>query len=98
MTHRYAQTTWIVKPGNEDEFVRRWGEFADWSALEGLRAEVSLLRDVDQGNRFVSFGPWETAQAVAQWHTLPGYGERVGRLGELLDDCDPHTVELVAEH
>lgn len=95
---RYAHTTWIVKPGNEDEFVRRWDEFTEWSAVEGLRAEVTLLRDVDRPNRFISFGPWETIGAIAHWQTVPGYREHVGRLGELLDDCDPVTVELVAEH
>ena len=29
MTRRYAQTTRVVKPGNEEEFVGRWGVFAD---------------------------------------------------------------------
>jgi quinol monooxygenase YgiN len=93
----YSHTTWNVKAGQEEEFVRRWLEFADWSALEGLTARATLLRDVDAPGRFVSFGPWETVAAVSRGRTQPGFQEHVARLGELLDGFDPHTLELVVE-
>jgi hypothetical protein len=39
----YSLTTWIVRPENEDEFVRRWADFAEWSSAEGLAASAKLL-------------------------------------------------------
>src|ERR671937_2430694 len=60
MADAYSHSTWVVKPGLEDEFVRRWTELADWSSLQGLTARATLLRDVDDRRRFVSFGPWES--------------------------------------
>jgi heme-degrading monooxygenase HmoA len=87
----------MVKPGLGDEFVRRWTDFADWSAAEGLTAAAKLLRDLDEPNRFISFGPWETLEAIRRWRTLPGFQEHVARLGEVLEQFEPHTLELVAE-
>jgi hypothetical protein len=31
MEKPYTHTTWRVKLGSEDEFVRRWSEWVDWS-------------------------------------------------------------------
>jgi heme-degrading monooxygenase HmoA len=97
MRQAYTHSTWVVKPGREDEFVRRWKELADWSALQGLTASAKLLRDVDQPNRFISFGPWESVDTVRRWRSAQGFHERVGRLQEVLDGFEPHTLEQVAE-
>ena len=94
----YTSTTWIVKEGNEQEFVRRWNEFAQWSAEQGLRASAMLLRDVDEPTRFVSFGPWESLQVIGQWRSLPGFHERVARLNDVLESFEARTLELVGEH
>lgn len=98
MNQYYSQTTWTVKAGSEDELVRCWTEFAEWSAREGLAAHARLLRDIDEPGRFVSFGPWETVEAIMRWRTLPGFQEHVARMTELLERFDSHTVELVTEH
>jgi len=93
----YTHSTWRVKPGLEDEFVRRWEELADWSGLQGLTARAKLLRDTDDPSRFVSFGPWGSMDAVRRWRVAPGFHERIARLHEVLDDFDPRTLELVSE-
>ena len=97
MREHYSHTTWLVKPGLEDEFIRRWTEFAAWSQAEGLAAEARLLRDVDEPQRFVSFGPWETLSAIRRWRALPGFQEHAARLGEVLESFEAHTLEHVAE-
>lgn len=94
----YTSTTWIVKPGQEDEFVRRWTEFAEWSAGQGLAAPAMLLRDVDEPTRFVSFGPWENLQMIWRWRGLTGFQERVALLNEVLVSFEPRTLELVGGH
>jgi heme-degrading monooxygenase HmoA len=97
MSKTYTHSTWRVKPGLEDEFVRRWEELADWSGWQGLTARAKLLRDTDDPSRFVSFGPWGSIDAVWRWRGAPGFHERIARLQEVLDDFDPRTLELVSE-
>ena len=97
MGQAYTHTTWAVKPGQEEEFVRRWTELARWSSAQGLATRAKLLRDVDDQSRFVSFGPWESLDAVRRWRLLPGFHERVHRLQEVLAGFEPRTLELTAE-
>ena len=97
MEAMFTHTTWRVKPGQEDEFVERWREWAEWSHRQGLRAHARLLRDVESTGTFVSFGPWETVAAVRMWRGESGYHERVARLQELVEHFEPRTLEQVAE-
>jgi heme-degrading monooxygenase HmoA len=94
----YSLTVWTAKSGHEDEFVRRWVAFADWSGAEGLTASATLLRDVDDPRSFVSFGPWETLEAVRRWRTLPDFHKHVAALTEVVDHFEPRTLEVVTEH
>jgi heme-degrading monooxygenase HmoA len=91
----YTHTSWIVKRGREAEFIERWSEWADWSHREGLAGRAMLLRDLDNPERFVSFGPWESMQAIRNWRALSGYQERVARVGELVEQFEPRTLEVV---
>jgi len=93
----FTHTTWQVKPGQEEEFVRRWLEWVEWSHRLGLRAQARLLRDLEHPSTFVSFGPWETIAAVRAWRGEAGYHERVARLQEVVERFEPRTLEEVAE-
>jgi heme-degrading monooxygenase HmoA len=97
MNETYTHTTWRVKPGMEDEFVQRWGEWIEWSHRQGLGARARLLRDVERPGTFVSFGPWASIDAVKSWRSAEGYHDRVARLQEVVESFEPHTLELVAE-
>ena len=93
----YTHTTWVVKPGLEDAFIERWREWVEWSRSEGFRAQALLLRDVDRPRTFVSFGAWESADAVRNWRGSAGYQSRVTRLHEVLESFEPHTLEAVEQ-
>lgn len=80
MERHDSHTIWIVKPGREEEFIRRWSDFEEWSAAEGLSAHAKLLRDVGEPSRLISFGPWETLAAIRRWRLLPGFQEHLGGL------------------
>lgn len=97
METTYTHTTWHVRPGREEEFVDRWREWVDWSGHEGFAAQALLLRDLESPQKFVSFGPWESAAAVRNWRTLPGYAERVARLSEVVESFEPRTLEIAAQ-
>jgi heme-degrading monooxygenase HmoA len=96
MEKPYTHTTWRVRAGSEDEFVKRWSEWVDWSHREGLGAPALLLRDLEDPQAFISFGPWANVTAVRSWRALGGYQERVARLSEVLDGFEPRTLEIVA--
>ncbi len=93
----YTYTTWQSRPGMEDEFVKRWEEWIEWSHHQGLGASARLLRDTERPGTFVSFGPWASTSAVASWRARSGYHERVTRLQEVVESFEPHTLELVSE-
>lgn len=94
----YSSGVWIAKPGREAEFVASWREFAEWSlaTIEGA-AWAKLFQDRAQPNRFVSFGPWDSLEAIEAWRSHPGFAQRVGRIRELIESLEPSTLEAVAE-
>jgi heme-degrading monooxygenase HmoA len=94
----YTSGEWFVKPGLEDEFVRRWRALAEWTLAEVPGATwAKLLRDRAQPNRFVSFGPWEDDAAIEAWRAHPGFGDRVGSIREVLESFAPRTLDAVVE-
>ena len=97
MGQPYTHTTWVVRAGRGGGVHPPLAGLRSWTALQGLTASAKLLRDVDQPNRFVSFGPWEDIEHARRWRTLEGFQERIGRLQEVLGSFEPRTLEQVAE-
>ena len=98
MSVPYTHGVWRVKPGRADDFVAAWAELAEWTAqpVSGAR-RATLLRDLADSDRFVSFGPWESLEAIEAWRSLEGFKERVGQISEMLVGFEPFTLELVVE-
>ncbi|MGH2488526.1 MAG: antibiotic biosynthesis monooxygenase family protein [Candidatus Limnocylindria bacterium] len=98
MGEPYSSGVWIAKPGREAEFVAAWREFAEWSlATIGGGRWAKLLRDRAQANRFVSIGPWDSLERIEAWRSHPGFGERVGRMRDMIESLEPSTLEAVVE-
>ena len=94
----YTHGIWQVKPGRAEAFVTAWTEFADWTVEHAPGAgSGKLLRDVNDQNKFVSLGPWESLAAIDAWRSLDGFNERVGKIRDLLVSFEPATLEVVAE-
>lgn len=93
----FSVSVWTVKPGREDDFVRAWRELADFTALQmvGRKEPSRLLRDHDQPNRFVSVAQWDSAATLRAWRAGSGFGERVNRMGAMLEDFTPMTLDDV---
>ena len=97
MNETYTHTTWHVHPEREEAFVERWRTWVEWSHRAGFRARAILLRDVEHPETFVSFGPWESMDAVRNWRGAAGYQDRVNSLLEVVESWEPRTLERVAE-
>jgi quinol monooxygenase YgiN len=96
MDRPYTHTTWVVEPEHQAEFIELWSEWVQWSRRQGFTGRAMLFRDVDDPQTFISFGPWESSGAVRNWRSLPGYQERLARLGELVARLEPRTLTIVA--
>jgi heme-degrading monooxygenase HmoA len=94
----YTSGDWLVQEGREEEFVAAWEELADWTGGNVSGAGwATLLRDRDQPRRFLSFGPWESLEAIEAWRASDGFQERVARIRELVEDLRTHTFEVAAQ-
>lgn len=94
----YTSGDWLVKEGREAEFVAAWRDLADWTAGSVPGAGwARLLRDRDEPRHFLSFGPWESLEAVAAWRSSEGFARRIGGIRDLVDDLRPRTLEVAAQ-
>jgi heme-degrading monooxygenase HmoA len=93
----FASGNWIVPEGNEDEFVSRWIEFAEWTRdnAAGFR-DANLLRSAKDPRRFVSVAHWDDDSAQAHWRSLPGFLERLAACREMCDDAQTGRFQRVA--
>jgi heme-degrading monooxygenase HmoA len=86
----YTCGTWTVIPGREDEFVAAWEEFAQWTSENVAGAGwATLLQDEDTPHRFLTVGPWESREAIAEWRASQGFRERIARIRELPEAFEP---------
>ena len=98
MSVPYTQGTWQAKPGPAEDFVAACMEFAERTSRNIAEAgRATLLRDTADPNRFVTFGPWQSSEAVESWRAADGWQARVAPIRELLERFEPATLELVVE-
>ena len=93
----YTVGIWIVKAGREEDFVRAWQELGDETKSDFPNARGTLVRDREQTNKFISFGPWESTEQIEQWRASETFKVSVGKIRELLEDFTPHTMDLAAQ-
>ena len=84
---------WTVKPGREEEFVE-----ASRALALTMRDEIgaplpTFLRDRDRPNVFLTFGRWESLDAIERFRgaVLP----RVAGMQDLLDGFEAFTLDEV---
>lgn len=97
MTETYSSGTWIVRPGEEDDFVTTWKEFIAWASGFPGSGTFRLVRDLEQTNRFVSFGAWESLELQRAWRQDPEFSERLQRVRQHCEDFQTSALELVTE-
>ena len=91
----YTLGVWRVKPGREDDFVAAWDALGQWTLDHGFDTHGTLVRDRADPQRFVSFGPWRSAEDADRWGAEPGVAERLARLESMLESFEPGTYDVV---
>ncbi len=95
MTTPYSMGEWYVKEGREEEFIELWQRFANWTVQRVHGSTwATLLRDLEDPRRFVSFGPWTAQEAIDAWQEMPEAREHLAALRELVEWFKSHTLEL----
>jgi heme-degrading monooxygenase HmoA len=76
----YTSGTWKPNAGSEDAFIDAWADFAAWgSSLPGA-GTLRLTRDLEDPERFLSFGDWESSEAARAWKNSADFSERIARV------------------
>lgn len=83
----YTSGNWLVREGQEEEFIRSWKEFAQWSAknISG-NSDYQLIAEAKNPRHFLSFGSWESPEAVNNWRQTPEFKDFVGKCKQLCED------------
>jgi heme-degrading monooxygenase HmoA len=95
MTETYTSGAWVVKDGEEEEFVQAWRDFVSWASEMPGSQTFRLVRDLDNPKRYLSFAPWDSFEHQDAWKSLPEFRERIGRVRAHCEDFVPTTHELV---
>ena len=98
MRQLYTHGRWVVREGQQERFQAAWQELAEWTNANvsgAVGGEARLLQDLDDPRRFYSFGPWDSLEAIEAWRASDGFQQRVGRVRELLESFEAHTLRLV---
>ncbi|OGO48994.1 MAG: hypothetical protein A2Z30_02505 [Chloroflexi bacterium RBG_16_64_43] len=93
----FTSGQWLVKPGKEAEFISAWDAFAQWTGQNqpGV-GSGHLLQDTTNPRSFVSFGPWDSKEAIERWRENPEFRTFLSSARGLCDDIQPRTLTLVA--
>ena len=95
MVATYTHGTWVVRAGEEEEFVAAWRDFVSWACTWPGSPTFQLVRDHHEPDRFMSFGPWESFEAQQAWKESPEFKERIGRVKQHTDEFTPSVLEHV---
>ena len=92
----YTLGVWTVKDGREQDFIDAWHAMAAATATDFPGASAMLLRDRDTPSVFISSLPWESLDQIEAWRASETFRAGVGEIRELIDNFEPHTMDLAA--
>jgi heme-degrading monooxygenase HmoA len=96
MAEIYTTGRWQPNPGKDAAFVEAWGQFAAWASDMPGAGTLRLTRDVRDARTFVSFGRWESIDAVRAWKSDPDFRERMAQVLQHVDQFEATELAVVA--
>jgi len=93
----YSTGSWLPFPGQEVPFLEAWKEFSSWAVAQpGAAGDAVLVRDLRDPDRFVSFLPWESLEAIQAWKAHAEFKERMSHVQQHIDRFAPTETEVAA--
>jgi len=77
--------------------LKAWTEFARWLSTMPGAGTARLIRNLSEPRRYLSFAPWESAEAMQAWKSNPEFRQRMAAVQEHVTEFTPSEFELVAE-
>jgi heme-degrading monooxygenase HmoA len=96
MEEIYTTGRWKANAGKEDAFVDAWKRFAAWASGMPGAGDLRLTREERERAVFVSFGAWESIDAVRAWKSAPEFRERLAHVLQHVDEFEPSELSVVA--
>jgi heme-degrading monooxygenase HmoA len=96
MGHIYTSGSWKPNPGSEAAFIEAWAKFAAWGSSMPGAGTLHLARDLDDPEKFVSFGDWESVETARAWKDMPEFRERIGSVLQHCAEFQSTNLEQVA--
>jgi heme-degrading monooxygenase HmoA len=95
MSKCFSTTNWQVKEGKQEEFIKRWTNFLNWTreTQDGLEA-AQLVVDVEDPRRFVSVGEWRDSVARQAWQEAQRFTELFMPCLEVCDNMQGSQYEI----
>jgi heme-degrading monooxygenase HmoA len=87
---------WKPNAGREEAFVEAWANFAAWASSRPGAGVLCLARDTRDPGVFVSFGTWQSIEAVRAWKSAPEFRERMARALEHVAEFEPSELAVAA--
>jgi len=92
----FAFGYFTVKPGSEEPFLEKWQHFAQWTLNHAKGARwMYMVRDLEDPQLFVSFGPWESPESVTEWRQSSRFRSTFAELDSLCDSIEHCTMSEV---
>ena len=95
----YTLAKWVVRPGREDDFAAAWRALgAQFRKLPSPPiGDGKLLQSLTNPAVHYSFGPWESAKAIAAMREDPSAQAAIQKVVALCEDAQPGSYRLVAK-
>lgn len=97
MNTPYASGNWIVTAGAEQEFVKRWTEFLEWTRAAFAECRgAQLIQQSDDSRHFISFASWDSSDALRSWRSRSEFAEKIAACRALCEDFRGRDYTLAA--
>jgi heme-degrading monooxygenase HmoA len=97
MGETYSSGAWTAKEGEGEAFVEAWTGFARWLTTMPGAGTARLTQDLSDPQRYLSFAPWESVDALHAWRSNPEFPQRMAAVQEHVAEFTPSEYELVAQ-
>ena len=96
MAEMITTGVWVVDDAKQEAFIEAWASFSAWASSMDGAGPLRLGRDGGDPRRFVSFGPWDSAEQVHAWKASDEFRERMGAVLRHVAEFHPTELDAVA--
>jgi heme-degrading monooxygenase HmoA len=86
---------WTVSAENQDAFLDAWAAFAAWGSTTPGAGPLRLARDLDDPELFISYGEWDSYEAIRSWKDTPVFRERIAQVLQYVSKFESKNLNVM---